>query len=201
GQVLEEPAGQVDLLPTICGLLGIESPKNVALDGASLAPLLTDRRGEFERDQPLFWLLPTSGPVAAVRDGDYVLTCNRDYKFPRDYEAMARIKKEIENLLRKKGSFEEEVRGSTLRKQMFEGFKDQQAEKLRGQFIRLNMFNESWIPTIRKGGYRQFQLFDLKRDPGQSKDVSERFPDIVRRLKEQFLEINASVMADAVDWR
>ncbi len=83
---------------------------------------------------------------------------------------------------------------------MFEGFKDKEAEKLRGQYIRLNMFQESGIPAIKAGAYTRFQLFDLARDPGQQTDVSTRFPKIVARLRKKLLGINASVMADAHDW-
>jgi hypothetical protein len=34
---------------------------------------------------------------------------------------------------------------------MFEGFNNKAAEKLRGQYIKLNMFHESWIPSIKVG--------------------------------------------------
>ena len=108
--------------------------------------------------------------------------------------------KQIVETLRKNGTFEEEIRGSTLKAQMFEGFKDKEAEKLRGQYIRLNMFQESWIPSIKAGSYKRFQLFDLSRDPGQQTDISTESPKIVARLKKKLLEINASVMADAHDW-
>ena len=100
----------------------------------------------------------------------------------------------------KNNTLEEEIRGSTLQKQMFEGFKDKEAEKLRGQFIRLNMFQESWIPAIKAGAYTRFQLFDLSRDPQQKNDLSAQLPDVLARLKKKLLEINASVMADAHEW-
>ena len=113
---------------------------------------------------------------------------------------MAALMKQIEETLRKNGTLDEEIRGSTLQKQMFEGFKDKEAEKLRGQYIRLNMFHESWIPSINSGTYARFQLFDLSKDPGQKRDLSKQFPDVANRLKQQLLELNASVMADAPDW-
>jgi hypothetical protein len=108
--------------------------------------------------------------------------------------------KQIEETLRKNGTLAEEIRGSTLQKQLFEGFKDKEAERLRGQYIRLNMFQEAWIPAIKSGTYRQFQLFDLAKDPKQQQDLSAQLPDVVARLKKRLLEINASVMADAQDW-
>ena len=200
GHVEHEPAGQVDLLPTVCGLLGIHKPKGVHFDGADLSPLLTGRAHEFARRQPLFWLLPAAGPTVAIRDSRYSLVAHRDYEFPRDKETMAVLRRQIEALLRKNGTLEEEIRGSTLDKQMFEGFKDKEAEKLRGQYIRLNMFQESWIPAIKAGAYTRFQLFDLADDPGQQTDVSAEFPNVLARLKKKLHNINAGVMADAPQW-
>jgi arylsulfatase A len=200
GRVEHEPAGLVDLLPTICGLLGIDKPNDVHLDGADLSPLLIGRKDEFVRHQPLFWLLPASGPAVAIRDARYSLTAHRAYQFPRDTATMAALRRQIEETLRKNGTLEEEIRGSTLDKQMFEGFKDKEAEQLRGKFILMNMFNESWIPAIKAGTYGRYELFDMALDSGQTQDLSEQRPDVVAKLKEQLLEINQSVMADAPDW-
>ena len=200
GRIERDPAGLVDLLPTICGLLGVKTPKAVHLDGSDLSPLLVGGAERFVRHQPLFWLLPAAGPTVALRDGRYTLVATRDYELPRDIQAMDALRRKIESTLRRNGTYEDEIRGSTLAKQMFEGFKDREAEKLRGQFIRLNMFQESWIPTIKAGGYRRFELFDMAADPGQKKDVSQRHPDVVARLKQQLLALRASVMAEAPEW-
>ena len=54
---------------------------------------------------------------------------------------MAQLYKEIEATLRRNGTYEDELRGETLASQIHEGFKDKEAEKLRGQYIQLNMFN------------------------------------------------------------
>jgi len=201
GHVKHEPAGLVDLLPTVCGLLGIDKPKGVHLDGSDISPLLTDGENEFSRHQPLFWLLPASQPAAAIRDGNYSLVGYRDYRLPKDQERMTALMKQIEGTLQKNGTLEEEIRGSTLQEQMFEGFKDKEAEKLRGQYIRLNMFQESWIPAIKAGAYTRYQLFDLARDPQQKNDLSAQLPNVLARLKNKLLEINASVMADAPEWQ
>jgi len=200
GHVEHEPAGLVDLLPTICGLLEIDKPEGVHLDGSDLSPLLIGRAHEFTRHQSLFWLLPASAPAVAIRDGHYSLVGYCDYEFPKDREKMTALMRQIEETLRKNGTLEEEIRGSTLQEQMFEGFKNEEAEKLRGQYVRLNMFQESWIPSIKSGSYGRFELFDLSTDPGQQKDLSSQLPNVLARLKKKLLEINASVMADAQDW-
>ena len=73
GQVEREPAGMVDLLPTICGLAKIDKPEGVHLDGSDLSPLLTGRRSEFQRHIPLFFLLniksDSNRPRRPVRAG------------------------------------------------------------------------------------------------------------------------------------
>ncbi len=63
-----------------------------------------------------------------------------------------------------------------------------------------NMFQESWIPKIKSGGYINFQLFDLEADPSQEHDIASSHQELVERLKKKMLEINASIMADGSDW-
>lgn len=199
GHVEPEPSGLVDLLPTVCELIGINRPKGVHLDGADLTPLLTGR-GDFTRKQLLAWIRPMSGPALAIRDGDWCLCAHVAYELPRDRKRMAELMKEIEALLRRKGIYEAELRGEPLSKQIFEGFKDKAAERLRGQYVQLNMFNENWIPAMKRGGYGRFELYNLATDPSQKKNVAREHPAVLKRLKTKLLKINASVMADGPDW-
>ncbi len=141
-----EPAGLVDVLPTVCGLLGLEKPNDVHLDGSDLTPVLTGK-GEFKRHQPLFWHLQKSRPIVALRDGDFSLVADPDYELSKN-----------------------------------------------------NMFKEAWIPTIKKGGYTNFQLFNLKADPNQTTNLASQHPEKLDSLKKQLLKINASIMADGEDW-
>lgn len=145
GKVAREPAGIVDILPTVCGLLGIDPP-GAHLDGSDLAPILTGKGG-FTRHQPLFWHLQKSRPMVAMRDGNWSLVADPDYEMSTD-----------------------------------------------------NMFQEKWIPAIKKGGYTNWQLFDLSKDPGQTMDVAPENPEVLSELKEKLLGINASIMADGADW-
>ncbi|RKX36516.1 MAG: arylsulfatase, partial [Verrucomicrobia bacterium] len=84
GQVEQTPAGLVDVLPTVCGLLGIEPPLDVHLDGSDISSLLTGQPQDFRRHQPLFWHLSKSRPIVAMRDGDYSLVAEPDYPLPTD---------------------------------------------------------------------------------------------------------------------
>jgi len=144
--VSNEPAGIVDILPTVCGLLKFEKPAGVFLDGSDLAPLLTEG-GTFTRHQPLFWHLQKSVPIIAMRDGDYNMVAERDYELPTD-----------------------------------------------------NMFREEWIPAIKAGGYKNFQLYNLKDDPAQTNDIAGDEPEVAARMRVRLLEISASVLADGEDW-
>ncbi len=79
GRVSQEPAGLVDVLPTICGLLELAPPPDLHWDGADLTPILTERDEPFRRHQPLFWHLQKSRPIVAMRDGRYSLVADPAY--------------------------------------------------------------------------------------------------------------------------
>ncbi|MCR9294896.1 MAG: sulfatase-like hydrolase/transferase [bacterium] len=241
GTVEGEPAGLVDLLPTICGVTGI-APPPVHLDGADISPLLYSfhppsgrveeeerRRGEgkkrntqpspaatasdppggrvkensnatFKRSQALFSYLPLSGPTVAIRDGRFNMVAYRDGRLPKDYAALAEIKTRIETLLREKGIFDDETRSFTFEKQLFEGFRDSEAERLRGRFIRLNQFHEAWIPGLKQSQFTRFELYDLKADPSQKTNIAVREPVIHAKMKAQLLKLAKSASDDAFDW-
>ena len=146
-QAVNEPAGLVDVLPTVCGLLSIDPPADVHLDGSDVAPLLLENDAKFTRHQPLFWHLQKSRPIVAMRDGKYSLVADPDYELSRN-----------------------------------------------------NMFQEAWIPKIKSGGYTNFRLYDLSKDPQQTQNLAGDEPEALARLKKKLLEINASIMSDGNDW-
>ena len=82
-RVESTPAGLVDVLPTVCGLLGLDLPA-VHLDGTDLSGLLTGRPESFLRAQPLFWHLPKARPIVAMRDGDWSLVADPDFALSTD---------------------------------------------------------------------------------------------------------------------
>jgi arylsulfatase A len=147
GTVCGEPAGLVDVLPTVCGLLGLPKPEGVHLDGSDLSPLLTPTGRPFKRHQPLFWHLQKSRPIVAMRDGDFSIVADPDYEISKN-----------------------------------------------------NMFQEAWIPLVKKGGYTNYRLYNLKQDPGQDHDLAAANPALLKKLKARLLKINASIMADGADW-
>lgn len=146
-RVAKEPAGVVDMLPTICALIGIDPPDGVHLDGSDISPLLAEKAAAFARHQPLYWHLYKSRPMVVLRDGDWSLVADPDYELSRN-----------------------------------------------------NRFDETWIPKIRRGGYTNYRLYNLRDDPGQTTDLAAKLGDRVERMKRDLLRINASVMSDGHDW-
>ncbi len=147
GKTLNTPAGLVDILPTLCAVLGRETPQDRHIDGSNIAPLLMGKAAGFKRHQPLFWHLQKSRPIVAMRDGNYSLVADPDYELSTN-----------------------------------------------------NMFDEAWIPKIKSGGYKNFQLFDLSKDPNQTDNIASKNPGLVKKMKKELLKINASIMAEGADW-
>ena len=67
GAEFEQPAGLVDVLPTICDLVGVDYPSGRDLDGTSILPLFEG--GEIVRDRPLYWFFYRTTPEIAMRVG------------------------------------------------------------------------------------------------------------------------------------
>ena len=199
GRVEGEPAGVVDLLPTVCGLVGIDRPAGVHLDGSDISPLLLGRKDEFTRHQGLYWNMPQSNPMLALRRGKYSMLARRDFEYPRDRKAIARLEKEIADVLRKANS-PELIPWVERTDYFYRVFKNKDAERLRGKFMRLNVFQESFIPTLKSGGYKDFELYDLSTDPKQQKNLIAELPGVAARMKKEILDITASVMAEGPDW-
>ncbi|MFL2928148.1 MAG: hypothetical protein ACJZ72_06115 [Opitutales bacterium] len=64
-----------------------------------------------------------------------------------------------------------------------------------------NMFQERWIPRVKDGGYKDFQLFDLSRKIRvRHKTLLPIILKLLEKLKAKLLKINQSVMADGTDW-
>ncbi|MCB1061382.1 MAG: sulfatase [Verrucomicrobiae bacterium] len=77
GKVSDAPVCSIDLFPTILDITGVELPKDLAIDGVSLAPHLKSG-GETALDRgALFWHFPhyrhAPGPYSIVRQGDWKL--------------------------------------------------------------------------------------------------------------------------------
>ena len=201
GRIESTPAGAVDVLPTICGLVGIEEPKEVQLDGTDLSPLLKPDVEQFERQQPLTWHSPTSQPVLAIRDGIYSLVGWRNKEYPKDQTAIQDVMNQMKLILEKHHG-RELTRDELWHKCYNSPLKSPDWNQLRSKFVTLNTFQESWIPMIKSGfgGITRFELYDLSVDPGQTKNLAKQFPDVAKRLQQAALAIHTDVLAEAPLW-
>ncbi|MCM2369496.1 sulfatase-like hydrolase/transferase [Aporhodopirellula aestuarii] len=69
------PVGGIDLLPTLCDIVGAELPPK-KIDGVSLRPLLEGK--SFTRTAPILTFFYRTSPAASMRLGDYVLIGHSD---------------------------------------------------------------------------------------------------------------------------
>lgn len=201
GFVEETPAGAIDLVPTICGLLQIDPPKNAPLDGVDLSGVLRREETGFQRSRPLTWHSPTSQPVVAIRHGNYSLVGFREAEYPKDKAAIDSVMAAMGEIL------EQEVGRPLSRSELWHQcynspLNTPEWKKLRSKFVMLNTFQESWIPLIKDGfgGTARFELYDLSVDPAQQHNLITKKPDLARRLKQHVLAVHGDVLDEAPDW-
>ncbi len=175
----------MDLLPTICGLVGIDKP-DAHLDGSGISPLLTGNREKFTRHQPLFWLWPRPSldadgcPIATIREGSYTLVgFFGDELFP-DVDAILQLREEIKAALPEN---EKVNSGVPFGSRLFSTtISDEAAERLRQQHFGMYRFHEEWIPKLKADRFQRFELYDLSTDPLQQTEIAAKHPDVVKRL-------------------
>ena len=85
-KIIDTPTGLVDVLPTLCEILGIDPPND--LDGTSFLPLLKGK--PFIRKRPLYWFFYRTVPEIAMRVGNHMIlgldkdTIPRPHQFSKD---------------------------------------------------------------------------------------------------------------------
>ncbi|MGY8770703.1 MAG: sulfatase-like hydrolase/transferase [Pirellulales bacterium] len=82
GTVSDQPAGLVDILPTLCEVVGISAPQDRTLDGVSLVSHITG--GKLNREKPLYWFYNPSRPVCVIRNGDWCLIADPELELSRN---------------------------------------------------------------------------------------------------------------------
>jgi arylsulfatase A len=88
GIEMAEPAGLVDVLPTLCALTGVPVPPDRKIDGTNILPLLLNT-GNLEEERPLFWFFYRVNPAAALRIGDYTLVGRLEAGLPSSHSLSA----------------------------------------------------------------------------------------------------------------
>ncbi|NQV36290.1 MAG: sulfatase-like hydrolase/transferase [Phycisphaeraceae bacterium] len=75
GSTYNDPVAGIDLLPTLCDIVGAEFP-NRHIDGVSIRPVLEGK--PFTRTAPILTFFYRTSPAASMRLGDYVLIAHSD---------------------------------------------------------------------------------------------------------------------------
>tara|TARA_B100001094_G_scaffold315459_1_gene355467 strand:- start:1166 stop:2530 length:1365 start_codon:yes stop_codon:yes gene_type:complete len=66
---------------------------------------------------------------------------------------------------------------------------------------RQNMFLERFIGDIKKTGFKNYRLHNLRTDAAQEIDLSQKEPERFAKMKGQMLKLHRDVMDEAFDWR
>jgi arylsulfatase A len=96
GTIIDQPAGLVDIMPTIREILGSDSFHRKELDGSSILNLLEGK--VFERENPLFWFFYRTSPEIAIRIDNHMIMGKDDDKIPRTHEFSADDMSYIKNM-------------------------------------------------------------------------------------------------------
>lgn len=97
GTESDVPISGVDYLLTVCEIAGIQPPRDRALDGASILPLLAGKPETFQRPQALYWFFYRVNPSLALRVDQWSLIAqSNDAQRPKTHplirEDMPQIK-------------------------------------------------------------------------------------------------------------
>ena len=77
GKRINEPVSHLDIMPTLAAAAGTELPRDRAIDGLNLLPLLTEAENTAWQRETLFW---QNGHYLVVRHGDWKLQITSDSK-------------------------------------------------------------------------------------------------------------------------
>ncbi|MFW6289685.1 MAG: sulfatase-like hydrolase/transferase, partial [Mariniphaga sp.] len=96
GLIIEEPAGLIDIFPTICTILNVQTNNDKHLDGTSISDLPEEK--VLKREKPLFWFFYRTSPEIALRTGDHIIMGKDNDKVPRSHQFSARDMTYIKSL-------------------------------------------------------------------------------------------------------
>jgi arylsulfatase A len=140
GSEYNDPAGGIDLLPTLCDIVGAELP-NKPIDGESIRPVLEGK--SFKRTAPILSFFYRTSPAASMRLGDYVLIAHSDDEARRKSHSI--------------------------------GAAD--------------------MPMVKSAKLVSFELYNIKEDLGQEKDIAAAYPEKLDELR----KIMVSLYHDAIN--
>jgi uncharacterized sulfatase len=155
GHVSGEPAGTIDVLPTLLAAAGVDVPKDRVIDGRDIMPLLTS-----DAKSPHDALFAAQGDkLATVRSGPWKLHVP-----------------EPKNTFFRKGVTE---------------WIDPRAPDGVTILAPYEQCTPRDVPGVYTGDEpKRMMLFNLDDDPAEQHDVAAQHPDVVKRLKKLFDEVD-----------
>ncbi len=87
GALISQPAGLIDIMPTLNDFLEIQTEEKLDTDGTSILSLLEGKN--FVRSQPLYWFFYRTSPEIAVRVDNYMIMGKDEDMIPRTHEFSA----------------------------------------------------------------------------------------------------------------
>ena len=146
GSEYNDPVGGIDLLPTLCDIVGAELPKK-HIDGASIRPVLEGK--PFKRTAPILSFFYRSNPAASMRLGDYVLIAHSDDEARRKSHSM--------------------------------GAAD--------------------MPMVKSTKLVSFELYNIKDDLGQKKDIAAAYPEKLAELRKIMVALHRDAISEGPFWK
>ena len=163
GIVNDAPAATIDILPTICNLLGLAPPSDRVIDGRDIMPMLKNASAPSPHEA--IWGMQ-GGSLATLRSGKWKL----HVRSPGPPRSSNLSPAELANWIDPRGPD-----GVTLLAPYEQPNPTQHPGHTRGDRPKPMM------------------LFDLEADRGEQHDVADRHPDVVKRLLAMFEKTKAQV--------
>ncbi len=159
--LVDEAAGQVDILPTLFDILKIETDPEIIIDGTSILSLL--KGDDFNRENPLFWFFYRTSPEIAVRIDHYMIMGKDHDNTPRTHQFSARDMTYIRNMKLEEYVLYDLTRDISQSYNIFEHFPDSESY--------MQLINNK-LTEIQNHGYLWEQLPSLKGSPGRNKEFT-----------------------------
>lgn len=145
GSEHHHPVGGIDLMPTLCDIVGAKLPKK-RIDGVSIRPVLEGK--PFTRTAPILTFFYRTNPAASMRLGDYVLIAHSD----------------------------DEARKKT------------------------HSLTAPDMPKIKSSKLIAFELYNVKIDLGQTKDLAASDPQRLAELRRIMIDLHREAIDEGPIW-
>ena len=145
GSVYNDPVAGIDLLPTLCDIVGAELPE-AHIDGISIRPVLEGKT--VKRTAPILTFFYRTNPAASMRLGDYVLVAHSDDEARKKSHSM-------------------------------------RAEDM---------------PLIKSTELVSFELYNVKDDLGQQKDIAASHPEKLAELRKTMVALHRDALNEGPIW-